>query len=58
VSAATALWGLQKQKTAEQTSSMIRASGFVPLPFNLDKVALTYFYKKGKDMFRFSKIWL
>jgi 7,8-dihydro-6-hydroxymethylpterin dimethyltransferase len=39
------------KKIEEQTSSMIQASDFVPLPCNVDRVAITYFYKADDHSF-------
>jgi 7,8-dihydro-6-hydroxymethylpterin dimethyltransferase len=39
------------KKIEEQTSSMIRKSDFIPLPCNVDRVAITYFYKDKNEKF-------
>jgi len=39
------------KKIEEQTSSMIRKSDFIPLPCNVDRVAITYFYKDKTNSF-------
>jgi hypothetical protein len=39
------------RKIEEQTSAMIRKSDFIPLPCNVDRVAITYFYKDKNNTF-------
>jgi 7,8-dihydro-6-hydroxymethylpterin dimethyltransferase len=39
------------RKIEEQTSGMVRKSDFIPLPCNVDRVAITYFYRNKHNSF-------